>query len=233
MRALTQDLFIANEIKALIEDRNLTVGDKLPSERILCEIFNIQRLTVRGALAILENEGVINSKPKVGYYINKKRVRRNVNSIESTIKIISENSQETISLVKFEEIETDKYIARETQLPLGTRIFEVKILKKLENIPICVDYLYLKKEDFPQINKFDFEKNNLYDILVKNYNIIPISSVQKINVIQVEENYRSLLGLNKNDSVVLQAGSLYDKNNSFIAFVESYINYNYFEYVLK
>lgn len=232
MRALTQDLFIANEIKALIEEKKFTVGDKIPSERVLCEMFNIQRLTVRGALSILENEGIISSKPKVGYYINKERVKRNVNSIESTIKIISDNSQETISLVKFEEIETDKYISRETQLPLGTRIFEVKILKKLENIPICVDYLYLKKEDFPSLNKFDFEKNNLYDILVTNYKIKPVSSVQKINVIQVEENYRSLLDLNKDDCVVLQAGSLYDKNNNFIAFIESYINYNYFEYVL-
>ncbi len=232
MRALTQDLFIANEIKALIEEKKFTVGDKIPSERVLCEMFNIQRLTVRGALSILENEGIISSKPKVGYYINKERVKRNVNSIESTIKIISDNSQETISLVKFEEIETDKYISRETQIPLGTRIFEVKILKKLENIPICVDYLYLKKEDFPSLNKFDFEKNNLYDILVTNYKIKPVSSVQKINVIQVEENYRSLLDLNKDDCVVLQAGSLYDKNNNFIAFIESYINYNYFEYVL-
>ncbi len=232
MRALTQDLFIANEIKALIEEKKFTVGDKIPSERVLCEMFNIQRLTVRGALSILENEGIISPKPKVGYYINKERVKRNVNSIESTIKIISDNSQETISLVKFEEIETDKYISRETQIPLGTRIFEVKILKKLENIPICVDYLYLKKEDFPSLNKFDFEKNNLYDILVTNYKIKPVSSVQKINVIQVEENYRSLLDLNKDDCVVLQAGSLYDKNNNFIAFIESYINYNYFEYVL-
>ncbi|NCD07336.1 MAG: GntR family transcriptional regulator [Spirochaetia bacterium] len=232
MRALTQDLFIANEIKALIEEKKFTVGDKIPSERVLCEMFNIQRLTVRGALSILENEGIISPKPKVGYYINKERVKRNVNSIESTIKIISDNSQETISLVKFEEIETDKYISRETQIPLGTRIFEVKILKKLENIPICVDYLYLKKEDFPSLNKFDFEKNNLYDILVTNYKIKPVSSVQKINVIQVEENYRSLLDLNNDDCVVLQAGSLYDKNNNFIAFIESYINYNYFEYVL-
>ncbi len=232
MRALTQDLFIANEIKALIEEKKLKPGEKIPSERILCEMFNIQRLTVRGALAILENDGIISSKPKVGYYINKERVKRNVNSIESTIKIISGNSYETSSLVKFEEIETDKYISRETRIPLGTRIYEVKILKKLENTPVCVDYLYLKKQDFPTLTKFDFEKNNLYDILVNNFNIKPVSSIQKINVIQVEENYRSLLGLKEEDSVVLQAGSLYDKNNKFIAFVESYINYNYFEYVL-
>lgn len=233
MKALTHDLFISNEIKALIEEENLTVGDKLPSERFLCKMFNIQRLTVRGALAIIENEGIISSKPKVGYYINKKRVQRNVNSIESTMKIISDDSKASIVVVKFEEVETDKYISRETGIPLGTIIYEVKMLKKLDDIPICVNYLYLKKSDFPSLTLFDFEKNNLYDILVENYKIVPVSSVQKISVIEVEENYRALLELNKNDSVVLQSGSIYGKDNGFIALIECYINYSYFKYVLK
>lgn len=233
MKALTQNMFIANEIKSYIKEKGIAHGEKLPSERLLCEIFDIQRLTVRGALAMLEQEKIITSKPQVGYFLNKKRVQRNVNSIESTMKIISEDSSESISLIKFEEIETDKYLSRETGLPLGTRVYEIKILKKLEGIPISVDYLYLKITDFPTLHTFDFEKNNIYDILIKNFKIFPVSSTQKIHVIEVEENYRTLLQLNKKDSVVLQSGSIFGKDNTFIAFIESYINYDHFEYVLR
>jgi GntR family transcriptional regulator, transcriptional repressor for pyruvate dehydrogenase complex len=71
--ARTEDLFtavslgrasaaIVDQIKGLLRDGLLKPGDRLPSERELCERFGVSRVTVREALRILETTGLITIK---------------------------------------------------------------------------------------------------------------------------------------------------------------------------
>jgi DNA-binding FadR family transcriptional regulator len=62
------------EIKSLIDRRNLGVGDALPSERELCEMFALSRTTVREAMRILKTYGVVEVRPKVGAIIIDRRM---------------------------------------------------------------------------------------------------------------------------------------------------------------
>ena len=50
---LNLDISIASELKYMIESGLYAPDEKLPSERKLCETFNVQRMTVRSALDIL------------------------------------------------------------------------------------------------------------------------------------------------------------------------------------
>jgi len=65
---------LVGEIKALIDQRNLGVGDQLPSERELCEMFSSSRNTVREAMRILKTYGVVDVRPKVGAVIIDRRM---------------------------------------------------------------------------------------------------------------------------------------------------------------
>ncbi len=61
---------LAEEIRKLIEEQNLQIGDPLPTERELAERFNAGRNTVREAMQILRAYGVIETRPKVGAIIS-------------------------------------------------------------------------------------------------------------------------------------------------------------------
>jgi len=51
---------IAEDLRSRIATRQLQVGDRLPSERALLEQYQVARPTMRGALRILESDGLIN-----------------------------------------------------------------------------------------------------------------------------------------------------------------------------
>jgi GntR family transcriptional regulator, transcriptional repressor for pyruvate dehydrogenase complex len=50
---------IVEQIRTLIRGNRLRPGDRLPSERVLCERFGVSRVTVREALRVLEAAGLV------------------------------------------------------------------------------------------------------------------------------------------------------------------------------
>lgn len=69
------DAMVAN-IRALISDGGLGVGDSLPTERELCERFQASRNTVREAMRIMKAYGIVSVRPKVGAIIVDDRMER-------------------------------------------------------------------------------------------------------------------------------------------------------------
>lgn len=61
---------IISKIRDLINYKNLEPGDKLPSERMLSEKFEISRTHVREAIQKLEFYGILHSKPQSGTFIS-------------------------------------------------------------------------------------------------------------------------------------------------------------------
>jgi GntR family transcriptional regulator, transcriptional repressor for pyruvate dehydrogenase complex len=50
---------IVEHIRKLLRDGRLVPGDRLPSERALCELFDVSRIPVREALRVLEADGLV------------------------------------------------------------------------------------------------------------------------------------------------------------------------------
>ena len=60
---------IITKIKNLINEKHLEPGDKLPSERMLAETFEVSRGNLRQAIQKLEFYGLLKSMPQSGTYV--------------------------------------------------------------------------------------------------------------------------------------------------------------------
>ena len=60
---------IIKKIKEIINYKNLEPGDKLPSERMLAEKFNVSRSNVRDAIHKLEFYGILKTIPQSGTFV--------------------------------------------------------------------------------------------------------------------------------------------------------------------
>jgi len=63
-------LQVRDEILALIERDGLTAGDQLPSETELAARFDVGRTSVREALKLLEQDGVIDVRHGIGRFVS-------------------------------------------------------------------------------------------------------------------------------------------------------------------
>ena len=62
-------LQVADGIEKMIADEILKIGDKLPSVRVLSEEYGISMGTAFQAYYHLEGKGLVESRPKSGYYV--------------------------------------------------------------------------------------------------------------------------------------------------------------------
>ncbi len=85
------------QLRQLIGEKGLTVGDQLPTEKELCETFGASRNTVREAMRILKTYGVVEVRPKVGATIVDNRM-------SSAIEMFSFNVM-SVSLETFTDIQ--------------------------------------------------------------------------------------------------------------------------------
>ncbi len=72
MQKIKQDVLaghVKRELEEMILNRELTPGDKLESELVLAEKFGVSRVTLREALKLMENDGLITKKNGVGTFV--------------------------------------------------------------------------------------------------------------------------------------------------------------------
>ena len=93
---------VVSGIRDMIRDRELTVGDTLPTEKELSQIYGASRNTVREAMRMLKAYGVVDVRPKVGATIVDNRM-------SSALQIVSINVT-TVSRETFRDIQGFRFL---------------------------------------------------------------------------------------------------------------------------
>ena len=82
---------VVDALRRLMRERNLGIGDALPSEAELASMFNSSRNTVREAIRILKAYGIVESRQKVGAVITDRRQQALMDQFSFAIDISAES----------------------------------------------------------------------------------------------------------------------------------------------
>lgn len=97
-------LQIKNLLQKQIEEGCYTDGDKLPSEREMCEAYGVSRIPVRKALELLEAEGLIQSFQGKGSFVSAPKIRNNLVHIQTFAETLAQQGYSGhTSIVSYEE----------------------------------------------------------------------------------------------------------------------------------
>lgn len=82
---------VIENVISLIENTNISTGDKIPSEKQLMKKFEVSRSTIREALSALVTIGVLESRPGKGYYV-RRSYQLSIYTSELITELINEDS---------------------------------------------------------------------------------------------------------------------------------------------
>lgn len=195
----------------LIHSGDLPPGSQLPSENELVEKFNVSRITVRHAIAKLEQENLLVRMPGKGTFIAEPKIDReliNILSFTDRMEKIGKSTHSRVISVDVME-KVPERIKRELQIDGGTPVVRIERVRYSGEEAMSIERTCLSLARFPNLEQFDFERNSLYKILEQNYHVKPSYSHKTIEMTYCNSTEAKLLGITRGSCVFLLQGTIY------------------------
>lgn len=149
---------------------NMQEEDQLPSEREICEQFNVSRATVRQAMQEMEQEGYIYRSHGKGTFVAPQKVNQELLKFYSFTEEMKKMGKNPSSKVlNFEIIDSEKKISKKLAIEENTKVYKILRLRLADNKPMMIETTYLPYDRFPGITRAELEKTAMYEVFTQRF----------------------------------------------------------------
>lgn len=180
-------------------------GALLPSEHELSRLHGINRLTVRHALSLLEQEGYISKHRGKGSVVHLKRDTLGLLSFRGFSEVVgrTEHSVSSQTLLGPKEVDWPQSFffeldARESE----KRCVYLKRLRFADALPVMLEHTYIPCLDLPRLSRVKLVNDSLFTTLSQRYGINIINLEQNIRAIKAQGPEADLLQLSQDSPII-------------------------------
>jgi GntR family transcriptional regulator len=185
---------VYREIAREIENGGLQPGDRLPSERWLCDELGVSRATVRRAIEELIGDGLVEGRGR-GSFVTGDAVVEPPNTLMSLSELGRSRGLEASSQVLAADLRPATIDEAEAfGIAPGAELFELRRLRMLDGLPISVDHNRVPLRLVPDAAQTDFTTASLYEALEREGHA-PTRADYELEARAADEHEAELLGL--------------------------------------
>lgn len=178
-------------------------GDMLPTEGELLEQHRVSRSTVRQALDMLVNEGLIYRQRGRGTFVAHPPVEQGLSRIISfTEDMIQRGLKPQTEVLASGLIPAPENIAKALQVEPGEELAHLERLRLADGEPMSVEESYLVHRYCPGVLEQDYAQNPLRVALEKKYGIRLVYARQSIRAISAPRSLAEKLSIQPNGAVL-------------------------------
>jgi len=186
---------LANYFSARISSAELKEGDALPTETALCKTLGISRSTVRQAFQMLEDEGVIIRKKRVGTRVCKPKLKRNINNLYNfTTEMHALGLAPSSRLISFSTVHPPVKIAELLNLSSGDTTFRIERLRLADGEPLLLETAYIPTYICPALTKEQLN-DSLYETIRECSGSSPMEATEIYEAVMLNKRDAELMKL--------------------------------------
>jgi len=213
---------IAECIECYIIEQQLKPGDRLPSERTLCEAWDCNRMTFRAAVKRLIAEGVLYNVPAIGNFVAPQKLQRYLQDLTSFSDFVLQQGRRVDNhLVSQRSFAAPAQMAEKLKVPAGSEVFELIRLRRVDDEPVTLETVHLPCQRFNGIQKYDFERLSLYTVMERKYGVVPMGGSEEISLTYADAGEAGLLQVPEGAALFFLKGITWDEQGDPIELVKS------------
>ncbi len=229
---------IAETFMEKIKTKEWYPGYMIPTEKELCEQFQVSRPTVRAALSILVNQGYLERVKGKGSFVSSPNVLEEATVFQESFSrgLIARGIEVKTEVLEQRVMEADETVAAALKLQPGDEVIKLVRLRYVKDSfdegPIVYNISYLPGQlDF--IQKCNFEEESLTNVLSRN-GVERRHLEKKINAILMEGKIARILGVpEKSLGILISTVGTGEDRSQVIEYTLSYYPADRNNFILK
>lgn len=207
-------------------------NDCMPTERELCERYNLSRITVRDALDLLEKDGYIYRRQGKGTFVAVRPIEQKLTKLYSLRESIEARGMiSSNKVLSFKQIPATGKIQDTLQLPNGESVHELIRCLYAENLPYAVETTYIPVSLYPEMTAELIRNNGLYKTM-QSFNIIPERAIEKLTAVPISREDALLLNVKPRDMGIQIARTTFSQT-FIIEYTLTVIKSDFFTYTVE
>ncbi|MBS9775908.1 MAG: GntR family transcriptional regulator [Fusobacterium sp.] len=210
----------------------MNFSDKLPSERQLCEDYNVSRTTVRQALNELKLNGYINKVQGKGNFVavSNSDKQNLLDYYSFTKQTLARNMIPKVKILEFHKESPNEILKEKMELKAGDKVIKIVRLRLADDTPMIYETTFIPFSIFATLKKKQLETMALYDIFEKDYNRKVCKVVEQFSAVNIFKKEAEYLGIPNNSACLKIRRHSYSATNEIIELTYSYARPDQFIY---
>ena len=219
--AKTKYAWLVQQLQHLIREQAYQTDKCLPSERELCERYGVSRITVRRALAELEESGSIYRVQGKGAFVRSEKFPVKLSQLTS----LTENMQDLnltcgSQILAFETVPAAAKIAQKLNIEENTPVIVLKRLRLAGGKPLAIETCYLPCHIGSTVQQHIADDVSLYAIFREHCGVSPVYAEQTLEIGLLQPWEQRLLGENTPLYAMLTTRQSFDADHNPLEYVE-------------
>jgi GntR family transcriptional regulator len=208
---------IEQDLKKKIENGTYKVGDLLPSEREMIEMYGVSRLTAREAINRLVNDGLVIKIQGKGTYVSSPRKVHRIGSLYSPGEemLLHYEVIET-KVLKIHKTRADKALSKILEVPEKEQLIYIERLRSANNTPAAYIKCYIPYRYVEGIESIDLENKSLYRTLEDDYHLQLQEAQEEIEAVKADAKSAEYLKIAQGTPVLMNYRLTYLVDGSVI-----------------
>jgi GntR family transcriptional regulator, N-acetylglucosamine utilization regulator len=172
-------LQISESMRARIVSGEWPWGSQIPTETELCAVYDVSRITIRQALALLVRDGLLVRGRGKGTFVREPRLTaapRTVSSFSTELRELG--MKPGAHILDSKTVAADPEIAAEMGVDVGAELISVRRLRTADDRPIGIQETLLDASRFESLLKVLGESASLYEVLKDYYGVVATGAVE-------------------------------------------------------
>ncbi|ARI75662.1 GntR family transcriptional regulator [Halobacillus mangrovi] len=171
---------IAQQIKDEIERGNWKEGEAIPTENHLSEQYNASRVTIRQAIKVLVEDGLLEKIQGSGTYVKEQKIEHNIFELLSFTEEMRKLNKEPVNhILDFRLIAPPDHVRRRLKLAPDEKVFYVRRQRLVDGVPYVLEDTYLPVALFPNLS-YSIMTGSKYDYIEKEVGMKIKDSFQEV-----------------------------------------------------
>ena len=152
---------LAELLRRSIIEGGLKAGEQLPSEAGLCKIYSVSPMTVRRAISLLVDQGIVSTERGRGTYVKRLDLGEATFKIDDLHKLYSSATSVEVKILEVRLVPADPITAKRLGLSEGERTINLRRLLSTDGTPLFYHYEYLACDIHSPIVEAELEATSM------------------------------------------------------------------------